>query len=129
MSFWKHVKRVVRASYNPKTAMKMASNPKYALGLDKGGSGNPQDAAAAGEDPQTGLNNELANYKDIDNQAMTGATTTARTAGTYADTPAFQTQLKGEADAGARFGKRASLAKINAYQKQLGLPETPAGSI
>lgn len=87
-------------------------------------------AALQGEqDPQKRLDSELANYREIGNQSMESATEQAKKAGTFADTPAAKLQLQGEADAQARFGRRTSRQKINALQKQLGVPETPEGQI
>lgn len=80
-------------------------------------------------DWQTALDNELGNYGKIDQTAMEGATADSKAAGTWADTPAFQKQLQGEADAESRFGRRASLQKINSYEKELGLPETPGNQL
>lgn len=87
-------------------------------------------AALQGEnDPQKKLDNELANYRKIGTDSMDSATEQAKKAGTFADTPAAKIQMQGEADAQARFGRRSSLQKINALQKQLGVTETPEGQI
>lgn len=126
MSFRKMFKRAIRASYNPKTAFKVASNPSYAVGAD-----GKTTIANGGSDPdyKGDLDKELAHWGKIGDEAKAGAETDARTAGTWADNPAFKIQLQGEADAEAKGMKRVSLSKINALQKQLGMQETPADQI
>lgn len=87
-------------------------------------------AAIQGEnDPQKRLDSELESYRKIGDDSMASATEQAKKNGTFADTLAGQTALKGEADAQARFGRRASLQKINALQKSLGMTETPEGQL
>lgn len=124
--FSRHFKRIVRASYNPKTAFKVATNPSYAMGAD-----GKQTVVQGGSDPdyKGQLDQELAHWGKIGDEAHAGAETDAKTAGTYADNPAFKIQLQGEADAEAKGMRRVSLQKINALQKQLGMPETPADQI
>ena len=125
MSFRKMFKRAVRASYNPKTAFKSATNPAFAAGAD----GKPPAQAGYDPDYKGQLDKELAHWGKIGDEAKAGVEADARTAGTYADNPAFKIQAQGQADAEAKGMKRVSLQKINALQKQLGMPETAADQI
>lgn len=81
------------------------------------------------EDPNVTLEREMKDYGEIEGRMLKSSEDDARRAGTYADTDAFRTSLRGEASARARGLKSESLARINALRKQLGMPEAPAGSI
>lgn len=116
MSFFGKIFKKVHRVFDP-------INPLF---KDKKGHGKKKPKPV---DWQKALNDELGTYGKVDQTALEGATADAKAAGTWADTPAFQKQLQGEADAEARFGRRASLQKINSYEKELGLPLTPGNQL
>lgn len=136
--FGKTIKSIAQKSIKYGTAPGLANaisdkfgvNDKIAgaLGYEKKGSGG-----GVGEgnmpSPQDQLAGALADYRDIDKNALEGATKGAKAAGTYAETPEFQQGLQAEAGAEARGMKYAQLSRINAIRKQLGLPEATDANV
>ena len=85
---------------------------------------NPRQTFTINQDPQTSLNEELANYQKIAPGASAWALQQQPRDASGMDTPAEAIQRQGLADAGARFGSRASLDRIKSLQTILGLPLT-----
>jgi hypothetical protein len=85
-------------------------------------------AEAAEAERQRGLGElagEEAGFQKIGEEALAGATEEAKTAGTYAETPAAKSALQSESDARARGLKHASRGRANVLRQRLGLPATP----
>lgn len=81
------------------------------------------------QDFQGQLNTELQNYQNLAPAAASQVLADQQREGNYRDTPAANIERQGLADAGARFGQRASLARINSLQQSLGIPVTPSGQL
>lgn len=123
MSFFKRLKKVFLKTALPGIGGKIIGNK---LAQDKKKDG------PAGETPYdwgSELERVQKEYGGVDAETAAGEKDMAQRSGTYADTPAFQQSLKAESDAASRLKKYQLQQRANEARRNLGLPESPAGSI
>lgn len=92
--------------------------------FDKRGDGN-QGAInmASSQAHQADLDAAMKDYEGIEGNIKQQYTDAARRAGTYADTPEFQSGLGSEIQAGVRGARTNAVARINAMRRAMGINE------